>query len=202
MSDEDVTITIDQASAQAILNVLSSNILDVQKTAKWYVDDEIQKVNESITSQLGDKQQQLEEIEALHSLLFTAVDKADLTEDGQIKLQGTMESILAKVSQNETLVAGNLQKIGALETALSTEIQDRVAQGQQFTTLVENMRKSLQDQITAIKQRVLALENKMAGVEEFAETLIANASNMAATTLANVNALYGKPADDAPVLQG
>lgn len=182
---------MNQAQAQEVLNLFDQAMVDQHNIAKWYVDGEIDQVTASFEEKLGSSAQELDELRSMHQLFYSAVDAADLTEDGQINLKSTMESILAQVGINQTAVQTNLTKLGNLEALINKEISDRIAQGKSLTSVIDTLRSNLQDQITKLSDRLTAVEAKAAGAVEFIETLVTGAPGATANALARVKAVYG-----------
>jgi len=128
----------------------------------------------------------------------TAVDKADLTEDGQINLEASIMSIFQKIGATETDIATLKPKVTALETALNAEVANRVSLGESLTTLINNAKSTLQSAIDTLASRVTALEARMTSVEgvagsakEWIDGVKSKATGLADRVTATLNTAYG-----------
>ncbi len=194
--------TLSQESAQQMLATMQKLSLDAQTTAKWYMDGQFALLEQKINDSKGDSTQKLADLENMHKLFFSAVESLDGKKDGKIELQPFLDSIIANVASNKTLIDAATVAVETLETAMNKEVQDRIAQGTTLSTLVETVRSNLQTQISSLKDRVRALETGVSDLTEWATTLTEGVPAMFASAMTDIDSLFGKSTDaqEAPVL--
>jgi|GEM_PF-3734992 len=131
---------------------------------------------QEILAQIAVKEGDLATWKATMEAFKSAIDKADLTEDGQINLEASIRDVFLKLGANKADIDAIKPKVVAFETALNSEITNRIAMGDNLTTLINNAKNSVDSLATRVsnveatantaKEYIDGVKHKATGLQE------------------------------------